>query len=121
MVTKFRRKFSPEFRDTAVRDVTDQSRPVAEVARGLGLVEQTLRNWVAAHRDRHGDPTGVCDDNARAESFNGTLKVERVNRTMLAVADWIERVYNRRRRHSALNMLSSVQFEKLHRQLAEAA
>ena len=39
----------------------------------------------------------------------------------LAVGDWIERVYNRRRRHSALNMLSPVRFEQLHRQMAEAA
>jgi len=30
---------------------------------------------------------------------------------MLGVADWIERVYNRRRRHSALNMLTPVRFE----------
>jgi len=40
---------------------------------------------------------------------------------MQGVADWIERVYNRRRRHSALNMLPPVRFEQLHRQLAEAA
>lgn len=38
---------------------------------------------------------------------------------MLGVADWIERVYNRRRRHAALNMLpryglnsSTVSWEK---------
>ena len=29
----------------------------------------------------------------------------------LAVGDWIERVYNRRRRHSALGMISPVDFE----------
>ena len=40
---------------------------------------------------------------------------------MTAVGDWIERVYNRRRRHSALKMLSPVRFEELHRQMAEAA
>jgi transposase InsO family protein len=40
---------------------------------------------------------------------------------MTAVGDWIERVYNRRRRHSSLNMLSPVRFEELHRQMAAAA
>jgi len=55
MVSKFRGKYTPEFRDTAVREVTDKSRAIADVARELGLVEQTLRNWVAAHRERHGE------------------------------------------------------------------
>jgi putative transposase len=39
---------------------------------------------------------------------------------MAAVADLIERVYYRRGRHSALGMLTPVQFEQLQRQ-AEAA
>jgi putative transposase len=38
-----------------------------------------------------------------------------------AVGDWIERVYNRRRRHSALNMLTPVRFEQLARQTTQAA
>ena len=54
--------------------------------------------------------TGNCYDNALAESFNGTLKVERVNRmhyTTIAeartdVVRYIEFRYNRRRLHSAL-------------------
>lgn len=32
---------------------------------------------------------------------------------MSAVGDWIERVYNRRRRHSAPKLLSPVRFEEL--------
>ena len=73
--------------------------------------------------------TGVCWDNAQQESFWASLKVEFYYRrpwatraeAMAAVADWIERVYNRRRRHSALGMLTPVQFEQLQRQTAEAA
>ena len=72
---------------------------------------------------------GVCWDNAQQESYWASLKVEFYNRrhwptraeAMTAVGDRIERVYNRRRRHSALNMLSPVRFEQLHRQMAEAA
>jgi putative transposase len=54
--------------------------------------------------------TGICYDNALAESFNGALKVERVHRTIYAtrkkaredVARYIELRYNRKRLHSAL-------------------
>jgi putative transposase len=64
--------------------------------------------------------TAVCWDNAAAESFWATLKVEFCDRYLwptklaakLAVGDWIERVYNRRRRHSALGMISPVDFEE---------
>ena len=35
-------KFSPEFRDDAVRLVIDSSRPIAQVARELNINEGTL-------------------------------------------------------------------------------
>ena len=46
-------KYSPEFREQAVRAVIDTSRPIADVARELGLVAQTLSNWVSAYRRQH--------------------------------------------------------------------
>ena len=54
--------------------------------------------------------TGICYDNALAESVNGTLKVELVYRTAYPthekaredIARWIELRYNRTRLHSAL-------------------
>ena len=54
--------------------------------------------------------TGICYDNALAESVNGTLKVELVYRTVYPtrekaredIARWIELRYNRTRLHSAL-------------------
>ncbi len=39
-------KFTPEFREMAVKEVIDHSRPIADVARELGIVDQTLGNWV---------------------------------------------------------------------------
>jgi transposase-like protein len=50
-----KQSYSPEFRAEAVRQVIEGSRPVAVVARELGIVEQTLGNWVKAWRDEHAD------------------------------------------------------------------
>jgi len=38
-----------------------------------------------------------------------------------AVGDWIERVYNRHRRHSALGMVNPVEYENRFNQTAPAA
>ena len=63
---------------------------------------------------------GNCWDNAMMESFFATLKKERIHREDYAtrsearasVFDYIERFYNRLRRHSALGYLSPEQFEQ---------
>lgn len=57
---------------------------------------------------------GNCWDNAVAESFFGTLKSELIYRTKfetriqatMAVFDYVEIFYNKRRLHSALNYLT---------------
>ncbi len=63
--------------------------------------------------------TGACWDNAQQESFWSTLKTEYYQRhwfatraeAIKAVSSWIETVYSRRRRHSALGQISPVAFE----------
>jgi transposase InsO family protein len=72
--------------------------------------------------------TGVCFDNALAESFNAAVKVERVNRTVYPtreharkdVARYIEFRYNTQRLHSALGYQTpqEVYEEYLNRQIA---
>lgn len=62
---------------------------------------------------------GNCYDNAAMESFWSTLKLELIYRrdfktraeARLAIFDFIETFYNRRRRHSSLNYLCPVDFE----------
>ena len=39
------RKFTQEYKDEAVKLVIESSRPIAEVARELGVNEGTLGNW----------------------------------------------------------------------------
>ena len=68
---------------------------------------------------------GDCYDNALCESFFATLECELIERSVfrtrdearLAVFDFVEAFYNRKRRHSALGYLSPVAFERA----AEAA
>jgi len=64
--------------------------------------------------------TGTCYDNAWAESFNGTLKNERVNRTVYPTKDhariditrYIELRYNQKRLHSALGYITPNEAEQ---------
>lgn len=49
-MTSKRGKYSPEFREAAIREVIDKSRPIADVARENGLVAQTLGSWVSTWR-----------------------------------------------------------------------
>jgi transposase InsO family protein len=63
--------------------------------------------------------TGVCWDNAVAESFFATIKSELLNRRAWPtkalvhkeIFEWIEGWYNTRRRHSSLGYLSPATFE----------
>jgi transposase len=64
----------------AVRLVRETGKPIAQVARDLGVNEGTLRNWVNADRRRDGD--GRLSEDERAELVrlrkeNADLAMER--------------------------------------------
>jgi transposase len=48
-----RARFSPEFKDEAVRFVIESGRPIAQIARELKINDGTLGHWVAKYRDEH--------------------------------------------------------------------
>jgi transposase len=75
------RKFSPEFREEAARMVVDTSRPIADVARELGINETSLGNWVRAYRQKHAgdEPPLQLSERARLrelERRNRELEME---------------------------------------------
>jgi transposase len=56
--------YPPEFRREAVELVKSSERPRVEIARSLGISDNTLANWVAADRDaqaRSDDPNGMSE------------------------------------------------------------
>ena len=77
-----RRRFDSEFREGAVRIVLESGRPIAQVARDLGVNEGTLGNWVAKARESMGGddaPLSVSERSelARLRSENAELRMQR--------------------------------------------
>jgi transposase len=54
-----RNKYDREFREGAVRIVQETNRPIAQVARDLGINEGTLGNWVARDREARQGSDGL--------------------------------------------------------------
>jgi transposase InsO family protein len=72
---------------------------------------------------------GNCWDNAVAESFFKTIKVEWIysksfinqEQAQLSIFQWIESWYNRQRRHSALGYKTIEEFDKINSNFKNAA
>jgi transposase-like protein len=84
-VPERRRKFTPEFKDEAVKLVIDTSRPTAEVAREIGVNEGTLGNWVNRYRVDHADqePPLAISERARLR------ELERENRELRMKSEFL--------------------------------
>ena len=74
-------QFTAEFREGAVRIVRETGRPIAQVARELGINAGTLGNWVARDRAARGDRQQLSEDEraelARLRKENTELRMQR--------------------------------------------
>ncbi len=83
MSTKTRRQYTEEFKTEAVRLVRDSARPVAHVARDLGIADHLLYRWRAeqpqAEHQGHTRQSMRAEQEelARLRRENATLKQER--------------------------------------------
>lgn len=73
-----RRKFTPEYKAEAVQFVISSGKPIAEVARSLGIVEGTLGNWVAKARVNGEAKEPELDVSERAELQRLRREVQQV-------------------------------------------
>jgi transposase len=95
-----RRKFDEEFKEGAVRIVRETGKPIARVARELGVNEGTLGNWVTLDRRRResGDG-GEVSVSERAELTRLRREVAelRMERDVLkrSVALWVKEAMSR--------------------------
>jgi transposase-like protein len=80
-----RRKCTPEFKDEAVKMVSETSRPIAEVARDIHLNEGTLGAWVSKYRAEHAEdePPLTVSERARLR------ELERENRELKMKAEFL--------------------------------
>ncbi len=87
-----RGRYPKEFRRDAAALVIDQHRTIADVARELGIVEQTLGNWVRQERidrgEREGTTSEIREENARLRREVKRLTIER-DLLKKATAFWV--------------------------------
>ena len=94
-----RRKFDQQFKEGAVRIVRETGKPIAQVARDLGIHEGTLGRWVNGdRRARHGGD-GRLDESEREElkrlrAENAELAMER-DVLKRSVALWVKEAMRR--------------------------
>ena len=83
-----RQAFSVQYKEEAAKTVIDQSRAVADVARELGINEQTLRNWVNAYRKTHAgeEPPLTIPERARLRELEKEVRELRLKTEFLGKA-----------------------------------
>lgn len=107
----------------AVRNRPPSKKLIFHSDRGVQYACHDFANLLENHQcvERSMSGKGNCWDNAVAESFFKTIKVELIYRNRyhgkeeaaLSIFEWIETWYNRNRRHSALGNLTIDEYENL--------
>jgi transposase len=88
-----RKKYDREFREGAVRIVEETGKPIAQVARDLGVNEGTLGNWVNKAREaREGRGELGKDDYEELKRLRAEVAELRMERDVLkrSVVLWVK-------------------------------
>jgi transposase len=88
MSTKTRRQYTDEFKAEAVRLVRDSARPVAQVARDLGIADHWLYRWRA--EQQQAESQGHTRHSARADRAE-LVRLRRENATLQQERDFLKR------------------------------
>src|SRR4051794_29613357 len=98
-MTRNYRKYDEDFKQGAVRLVFETGKPIAQVARDLGIKEGTLGNWCARARQERDGENAPLSEPERAELVR--LRKEntelRMQRDVLkrSVALWVDEAMGR--------------------------
>jgi transposase-like protein len=87
-LARSRKSYSPEFREEAVKLVIETSRPIAQVAKELGVHEATLGNWVNTYRREHAgeEPPLTVSERARLRELEREARELRLENEFLKKA-----------------------------------
>jgi len=130
MATQMRAALISDAIDMAATNVALTEGAIFHSDRGSQYTSAEFARTLAQHGLRGSmGRTGICWDNALAESFFAALKNELVYRTAFptpeharrAVVEYIEVFYNRQRIHSALDYRTPLEVEQSHQQPTIAA
>jgi transposase len=93
------RRFDEDFKAGAVRLVFETGKPIAQVARDLGINEGTLGNWVTTARRQRDGGDGPLSEDERAELVrlrkeNAELRMQR-DVLKRSVALWVNEAMGR--------------------------
>ena len=87
-----KRTFSAEYREEAVKMVLETGRPIAAIARDLGINEGTLGNWVNKYRNDH-----PASEELNISERSRLKELEKENRELRMERDFLKNPFVSRR------------------------